>query len=92
MKELKVGQIVCSTAGHDKKQFYIIIHMEGEYVFLVDGNYKLLKHPKKKNKKHIQYIANVSEEWTDEPNDFLVKRILKIYKKTQGKKKTTEEQ
>ena len=51
MRELKAGQIVCSTAGHDKNQFYIINRVEGEYVFLVDGKYKLLSHPKKKRKK-----------------------------------------
>lgn len=82
MQEMKVGQIVCSVAGHDKKQLYIIIDVEGEYVFLVDGKYKLLNHPKKKNKKHIQYVADISEEWTDRPDDLLVKRILKKFKKS----------
>ena len=42
MQELKAGQIICSMAGHDKGQFYIIIGVENEYVFLVDGKYKTL--------------------------------------------------
>ena len=81
MQVLKAGQIICSMAGHDKGQFYIIIGVENEYVFLVDGKYKLLNQPKKKNKKHIQYVADVSKQWTDKPNDLLIKRILKDYKK-----------
>ena len=85
MQEIKVGQIVCSTAGHDKNQFYIIIGVEDEYVFLVDGKYKLFNHPKKKNRKHIQYVADVDEDWTDKTNDLLVKRILKNYKKSLNK-------
>lgn len=92
MRELKAGQIVCSTAGHDKNQFYIINRVEGEYVFLVDGKYKLLSHPKKKRKKHIKYVADVSKQWTDKPNDLLVKQILKKYKKSLIEEKATKEQ
>lgn len=92
MQKMEVGQIVCSIAGHDKEQFYVIIGVEGEYVFLVDGKYKLLSNPKKKNKKHIQCVADISKEWTDKPNDLLVKRILKKYKKSLVEVKTTKEQ
>jgi len=48
-----------SKAGHDKDMIYIIIKEEGEYVYVVDGKYKKLESPKKKNKKHIEWISSI---------------------------------
>lgn len=50
------GEFAISKSGHDKDSFYVIIKEESEYVYLVDGKYRLLNNPKKKNKKHIQSI------------------------------------
>ena len=58
MVEYKKGYFARSKAGHDKGKTYIII--EGtqtgrpeDFVFLVDGECKLLENPKKKNIKHL---------------------------------------
>ncbi len=57
-----IGMFAVSKAGHDKNQIYIIIEDTGEYVYLVDGISKLMLHPKKKNKKHIQIIQTYIDE------------------------------
>ncbi|MGN0465580.1 MAG: 50S ribosomal protein L14 [Lachnospiraceae bacterium] len=62
MLELKRGYFVQSLAGHDKGKIYIINDVKGEYVYLVDGKYKLLNSPKKKKKKHIQIIYKIDKE------------------------------
>lgn len=49
-----VGLLATAKAGHDKNQLYIIIEETEEFVWLADGKYKPLSHPKRKNKKHIQ--------------------------------------
>lgn len=49
-----VGMLATAKAGHDKNQLYIIIEETGDSVWLADGKYKTLQHPKRKNKKHIQ--------------------------------------
>lgn len=43
-----------SLAGHDKDQYYIILSVDKDQVFLTDGRRRTLAKPKKKNKKHIQ--------------------------------------
>lgn len=49
-----VGMLATAKAGHDKNQLYIIIEETDDCVWLADGKYKTLQHPKRKNKKHIQ--------------------------------------
>ena len=49
-----VGMLATAKAGHDKDQLYIIIEETDDSVWLADGKYKTLQHPKRKNKKHIQ--------------------------------------
>ena len=50
--EITTGTIVKSLAGHDKEEVFFILREEGEYVYLVDGKYRTLDKPKKKNRKH----------------------------------------
>ena len=47
--EITTGTIVKSLAGHDKEEVFFILREEGEYVYLVDGKYRTLDKPKKKN-------------------------------------------
>ena len=49
-----VGMLAAAKAGHDKDQLYIIIEETDDSVWLADGKYKTMQHPKRKNKKHIQ--------------------------------------
>lgn len=49
-----VGRVAKAKAGHDKDQLYIIIEETQDSVWLADGKYKTLQHPKRKNKKHVQ--------------------------------------
>lgn len=56
MNENSVGNFAASKAGHDKKQVYVIVDQDEEYVYLSDGRLKPLSRPKKKNIKHIQII------------------------------------
>ena len=46
-----IGEFAKSKAGRDKDHLYIIVEEKEEYVYLVDGIYKLLEKPKKKKKK-----------------------------------------
>lgn len=48
-----VGFIARSNAGHDKKRYYVIVALEGEFAFIVDGKERRLARPKKKNLKHL---------------------------------------
>ena len=61
--EYKPGMMVKSIAGHDKAMMYVIIQESAEYVYVCDGRLKLVDRPKKKNKKHVQLIKTISEEF-----------------------------
>ena len=84
--ELRKGMLAISKAGHDKNSWYVIQKVEGENVFLVNGENRSMDRKKKKKRKHIQPVNKVSEilekklqagvTWTNEE----VKRALKIAK------------
>ncbi len=52
--ELKKGQIVISTAGHDKGNLMIVAGFAENRVLLADGKEHKLEKPKIKNPKHIE--------------------------------------
>ena len=54
VKEPQIGGICKSRQGRDKDRYYLIktINPDGT-VMLVDGNFKRLASPKKKNVKHL---------------------------------------
>lgn len=57
MNEFEVGAFAVSKAGHDSGKCYVIFHIQGEYVYLVDGKIRTLDRPKKKKKIHVQRIV-----------------------------------
>lgn len=79
MQEFQVGDLVCSAAGRDKDSFYIIVKMEGDFLYLADGKYKLVDKPKKKRKKHSVLVKRNRME--DVCTDLQIKRMLKQYVK-----------
>lgn len=61
MEELVIGGYVLSNAGHDLGKCYVIIDIDGEYVYLVDGKIRTLDRPKKKKKKHVRTLGICDE-------------------------------
>ena len=70
-----------SIAGHDKDTIYLIIKEEKDYVYVVDGKYKRLESPKKKNKKHIEWISSIYNVDENGLRDEDVRKAIKAYKK-----------
>ena len=81
------GMLAISKAGHDKDSWYVVLSIEGNYAFLVNGTTKTMDCPKKKKMKHLQPVHQVPEllsqklesgkTWTNEE----IKRALKLVKK-----------
>ena len=59
--EIKVGSIVRSKAGRDKGDFFIVLAMENDYVYMANGELRKVDQPKKKKLKHLQGTEQVSE-------------------------------
>lgn len=79
MQEFQVGDLVRSTAGRDKDSLYIIVKIEEDFLYLADGNYKVVDKPKKKRKKHSIFIRKNKSD--DAHTDLQIKRIIKLYAK-----------
>ena len=59
--ELRKGMLAISKAGHDKDSWYVIQKVEGEIVYLVNGENRSIDRPKAKKRKHLQPVNKVSE-------------------------------
>ena len=64
MTEVKVGQVVESTAGRDKS-FRMIVYniIDNKYVTVVDGCHRKVENPKKKKLKHLHLTPNVASRF-----------------------------
>lgn len=63
--DIKVGMVVCSKAGRDKGERSIVISLENEYAYVVNGELRKVDKPKKKKLKHLQKTNYVSEFISD---------------------------
>lgn len=80
-----IGMLAIAKAGHDKDNVYLIIDEDQEYVYLVDGVYRTIQKPKKKNKRHIQIIKKNEYDsmksfiQTQSITNEMIKREIKLY-------------
>ena len=58
-KELKLGTVVKSMAGHDAGRFYIIIKLSKDRAYIADGKLRKLEKPKAKNVAHLSSTNNI---------------------------------
>lgn len=83
MKELTAGMFARSLAGHDAGRLYVVVRVEGQYVYLADGKLKTVDKPKKKKRKHIQanyVISPVLSEAQEDNRLFTDEEIRKAIK------------
>lgn len=91
MLEYEFGCMVISKAGHDKGEYFIILRTDSEYVYVSDGKFRTVDKPKKKKKKHVQYIHYTDENLLNKKrnNEKVmnedVKRAIKLFKNKQIK-------
>jgi len=81
-----VGQFARSIAGHDKGILYVVVDEDTDNVFLSDGRLKKADSPKRKNRKHIQFIKRDCDKELaekiqngDKALNEAIKRAIKLY-------------
>lgn len=57
----EVGQVVYAKCGREEGKPFVVIGIEGDYLWLADGTHRTLEKPKRKKKKHVQTTGYVSE-------------------------------
>ncbi len=55
--EIAKADIVRSDAGRDRGKLFIVFAVEGEYLLLADGKTRKLETPKRKKRRHVQFVA-----------------------------------
>lgn len=60
-KPISLGQVVESMTGRDIHKNYLVVKIQGNYVFVSDGRNRPIEHPKKKNIRHVKVYKRISE-------------------------------
>lgn len=50
------SDIVVSLAGRDRGQYFIVTDVDDAYIYVADGKGRKLEQPKRKSRKHIQFV------------------------------------
>lgn len=74
---MKRGQIVISTAGHDKGELLVIAGFDKNRVLVCDGKQRKLERPKLKNPKHLMETGILLSEDSIATNRKIRKTINK---------------
>ena len=66
---IKVGGLVSSLQGHDKGRKYLVVKIDGDFAYCVDGKFKPINNPKKKRLKHLFCLHKFIENFENKMND-----------------------
>ena len=58
-----MDKLAKSLAGHDKDHVYAVVNEDERDVYLADGKSRTLDRPKRKNRRHVQMITHLPEEY-----------------------------
>ena len=55
---IQAGDIVKSLSGHDKNQLFLVLSIDKfGFLDIINGKSRKIEKPKKKNPKHVQFVA-----------------------------------
>lgn len=86
MQAIEIGNLVCSKAGHDKGTVYIVVSVDKDFLYLIDGKYKTLSKPKKKRSKHVERLEEQLLTISEKTSDVECKRAIKLWKQAMNVK------
>ncbi|MEG1706382.1 MAG: KOW domain-containing RNA-binding protein [Clostridia bacterium] len=65
---IKVGSVVISKKGRDVGDYFLVVKVEEDYLYLCNGDTRKLAFPKKKNIKHVTNIGETLDILEDKLN------------------------
>lgn len=79
--DITVGSAVYSRAGRDKGGLFIVLKLDGDFVYLADGDKRRVAAPKKKRIKHLNRTNFVSEMVAEQCKngtieDYMIRKAL----------------
>lgn len=61
-KPIKQGDIVIAMTGRDKGKYFLVVFLEDDMAYIVDGKTRKVDNPKKKNIKHLKIVLSESQK------------------------------
>ncbi len=55
--DIAKSNVVRSAAGRDEGKYFFVLAVEGEYLLLADGKCRKVESPKRKKRRHVQFVA-----------------------------------
>ena len=52
---LRLGDVVRSKNGRFKGEFFVVVSLDGDYAYLVNGKQRKMDSPKRKKIKHLEF-------------------------------------
>lgn len=86
--EYTAGQVVYSKNGRDKGRPFVVLSVEGDYLYLTDGKLRTLEKPKRKKIKHVQptnFVDKTMQKKLKEQSYILNADIIKLLKEYSNK-------
>lgn len=76
------GNVVLATAGKEKNQIFVVLKLDKDRAWLVDGKRLKKNNPKKKNLKHLKMFTNskMQAQILDDDNERVNCAIRKFLK------------
>lgn len=85
---IDLGSIVQSLAGRDKGCLFLVVDIDEDYVYLVDGDIRKVENPKRKKIKHVEltrfFDGNIAERIAKK-NKITNQDIKRVIKEIQEK-------
>ena len=84
-ENFKVGDVVKSLSGHDKNKIFIVVEVDKNgYIAIIDGRYRPKTKPKRKNPKHLEYVAHddniINKVNSKQSTDAEIHKLIKAYR------------
>lgn len=83
------GAIVMAIAGREKGEIFLILNVDENNAYIVNGQTRTIENPKKKRKKHLHLLCKSNLTGLDIPLDQLtnahLKKFLNNYSKSRDK-------
>ncbi|MGN1458138.1 MAG: KOW domain-containing RNA-binding protein [Acutalibacteraceae bacterium] len=78
------GMVVRSKAGHDKGSFFVVLKVENDIAYIIDGKSRTATKPKKKKLIHLSPTYTVLDEQSMETDSEILKTLSTFNSKVQS--------
>ncbi|MDD6489663.1 MAG: KOW domain-containing RNA-binding protein [Clostridia bacterium] len=78
------GMVVRSKAGHDKGSFFVVLKVENDIAYIIDGKNRNTQKPKKKKLMHLSPTSTVLDEQSMGTDSEILKTLSTFNSKVQS--------